>query len=150
MKQVKKTGLVLLTFAFLASSISPALARHWGNGGLWHSVMNTNSYTAEQQAAVQEISNDYYGKTSTLHQQLIAKQYEYNALLMESTPNKEKINIVAKEIETMNLSLDALRVKRDTALAQAGLTQKSAELGYYGHRRNENHRDGDHFRMRNW
>ncbi|WP_428998988.1 periplasmic heavy metal sensor [Pseudomonas aeruginosa] len=51
----------------------------------------------------------------------MTKRYEYNALLAANPPDSSKINAVAKEMENLRQSLDELRVKRDIAMAEAGI-----------------------------
>ena len=105
--------------------------------------------TAEQQAAAQKIYDDYYSQTSALRQQLTSKRYEYNALLTASSPDTAKINAVAKEMEALNQSLDEQRVKRDVAMAQAGVP-RGAGMGYGGCGGGGNHRGGGHMGMGHW
>ncbi|SFU21135.1 zinc resistance-associated protein [Kosakonia arachidis] len=121
MRQHKQIGLALVTMALMAMGSTSVLASdNWGNhGGMWQ--QGTNSLTTEQQTAAQKIHDGYYAQTSALRQQLASKRYEYNALLTASTPDSNKINAVAKEMASLNQSLDESRVKRDIALAQAGI-----------------------------
>ena len=120
MKRNTKAGLALI-----------ALARHhWGNGGgMWQ--QNGSGLSAEQQAAAQKIHNDFYNQTNALRQQLMSKRYEYNALLATNPPDTAKINAVAKEMESLRQSLDEQRVKRDVAMAQAGVPGGMG-MGYGG------------------
>ena len=105
--------------------------------------------TTEQQATAQKIYDDYYSQTSALRQQLTSKRYEYNALLTASSPDTAKINAVAKEMEALNQSLDEQRVKRDVAMAQAGVP-RGAGMGYGGCGGGGNHRGGGHMGMGHW
>ncbi|WP_336222284.1 zinc resistance sensor/chaperone ZraP [Citrobacter amalonaticus] len=131
MKRNKKAGLALIALSLMVLGSSPALARHhWGNGdGMWQ--QNVGSLSAEQQAAVQKIHNDFYNQTNALRQQLMSKRYEYNALLATNPPDTAKINAVAKEMESLKQSLDEQRVKRDVAMAQAGVPGGMG-MGYGG------------------
>ncbi|CBG90455.1 zinc resistance-associated protein [Citrobacter rodentium ICC168] len=131
MKRNNKAGLTLIAFSLMAFAASPALARHhWGNGdGMGPHY--ASPLTAEQQTAMQKIHDDYYNQTSALRQQLMSKRYEYNALLSTNAPDSAKINAVAKEMASLNQSLDELRVKRDVAMAQAGIT-RGTDMGYGG------------------
>ena len=131
MKRNTKTGLALIALSLMVLGASPALARHhWGNGdGMWQ--QNSGVLNAEQQAAAQKIHNEFYNQANTLRQQLMSKRYEYNALLTASSPDKAKINAVAKEMETLRQSLDELRVKRDVAMVEAGVPH-GAGMGYGG------------------
>ncbi|ECW5299962.1 zinc resistance sensor/chaperone ZraP, partial [Salmonella enterica subsp. enterica serovar Heidelberg] len=123
---------------------------HWGNNdGMWQ--QGVSPLTTEQQATAQKIYDDYYTQTSALRQQLISKRYEYNALLTASSPDTAKINAVAKEMESLGQKLDEQRVKRDVAMAQAGIP-RGAGMGYggcggYG---GGYHRGGGHMGMGNW
>ncbi|STM08359.1 zinc resistance protein [Escherichia coli] len=87
--------------------------------------------TSEQQTAWQKIHNDFYAQSSALQQQLVTKRYEYNALLAANPPDSSKINAVAKEMENLRQSLDELRVKRDIAMAEAGIPRGTG-MGYGG------------------
>lgn len=122
MKRINKTCLTLVALSLLALSSTSALAgHHWGNGGgMWQ--QNGSPLSADQQATAQKIQNDFYAQTNALRQQLMSKRYEYNALLAASAPDSAKINAVAKEMESMRQSLDEQRVKRDLAMAQAGIS----------------------------
>ena len=79
----------------------------------------------------QKIHNDFYAQSSALQQQLVTKRYEYNALLAANPPDSSKINAVAKEMENLRQSLDELRVKRDIAMAEAGIPRGTG-MGYGG------------------
>ncbi|MBE4629186.1 periplasmic heavy metal sensor, partial [Escherichia coli] len=81
--------------------------------------------------AWQKIHNDFYAQSSALQQQLVTKRYEYNALLAANPPDSSKINAVAKEMENLRQSLDELRVKRDIAMAEAGIPRGTG-MGYGG------------------
>ncbi len=83
--------------------------------------------------SVAEIHNDFYAQSSALQQQLVTKRYEYNALLAANPPDSSKINAVAKEMENLRQSLDELRVKRDIAMAEAGIPRGTGMgMGYGG------------------
>lgn len=92
---------------------------------------NAAPLTSEQQTVWQKIHNDFYAQSSVLQQKLVTKRYEYNALLAANPPDSSKINAVAKEMETLRQSLDELRVKRDIAMAEAGIP-RGYGMGYGG------------------
>ncbi|MFP5605826.1 zinc resistance sensor/chaperone ZraP [Salmonella sp. 741265143_HSA] len=151
MKRNHKSAIALIALSLLALSSGAAFAgHHWGNNdGMWQ--QGGSPLTAEQQATAQKIYDDYYTQTSALRQQLISKRYEYNALLTASSPDTAKINAVAKEMESLGQKLDEQRVKRDVAMAQAGIP-RGAGMGYggcggYG---GGYHRGGGHMGMGNW
>ncbi|EAW8511527.1 zinc resistance sensor/chaperone ZraP [Salmonella enterica] len=151
MKRNNKSAIALIALSLLALSSGAAFAgHHWGNNdGMWQ--QGGSPLTTEQQATAQKIYNDYYTQTSALRQQLISKRYEYNALLTASSPDTAKINAVAKEMESLGQKLDEQRVKRDVAMAQAGIP-RGAGMGYggcggYG---GGYHRSGGHMGMGNW
>ena len=145
MKRNNKLALIALSLIALGST--PVLAQnHWGYG---MQQRGSTPMTAEQQAAAQKIYDDYYSQTSALRQQLTSKRYEYNALLTASSPDTAKINAVAKEMEALNQSLDEQRVKRDVAMAQAGVP-RGAGMGYGGCGGGGNHRGGGHMGMGHW
>lgn len=151
MKRNNKSAIALIALSLLALSSGAAFAgHHWGNNdGMWQ--QGGNPLTTEQQATAQKIYDDYYTQTSALRQQLISKRYEYNALLTASSPDTAKINAVAKEMESLGQKLDEQRVKRDVAMAQAGIPH-GAGMGYggcggYG---GGYHRGGGHMGMGNW
>ena len=102
-----------------------------GGHGMWQ--QNAAPLTSEQQTAWQKIHNDFYAQSSALQQQLVTKRYEYNALLAANPPDSSKINAVAKEMENLRQSLDELRVKRDIAMAEAGIPRGAGMgMGYGG------------------
>ncbi|CDU93700.1 TPA: zinc resistance sensor/chaperone ZraP [Salmonella enterica subsp. enterica serovar Paratyphi A] len=151
MKRSNKSAIALIALSLLALSSGAAFAgHHWGNNdGMWQ--QGGSPLTTEQQATAQKIYDDYYTQTSALRQQLISKRYEYNALLTASSPDTAKINAVAKEMESLGQKLDEQRVKRDVAMAQAGIP-RGAGMGYggcggYG---GGYHRGGGHMGMGNW
>ncbi|EJM3908472.1 zinc resistance sensor/chaperone ZraP [Salmonella enterica] len=151
MKRNNKSAIALIALSLLALSSGAAFAGHnWGNNdGMWQ--QGGSPLTTEQQATAQKIYDDYYTQTSALRQQLISKRYEYNALLTASSPDTAKINAVAKEMESLGQKLDEQRVKRDVAMAQAGIP-RGAGMGYggcggYG---GGYHRGGGHMGMGNW
>lgn len=151
MKRNNKSAIALIALSLLALSSGAAFAgHHWGNNdGMWQ--QGVSPLTTEQQATAQKIYDDYYAQTSALRQQLISKRYEYNALLTASSPDTAKINAVAKEMESLGQKLDEQRVKRDVAMAQAGIP-RGAGMGYggcggYG---GGYHRGGGHMGMGNW
>ncbi|EMY5996217.1 zinc resistance sensor/chaperone ZraP [Salmonella enterica subsp. enterica serovar Newport] len=151
MKRNNKSAIALIALSLLALSSGAAFAgHHWGNNdGMWQ--QGGSPLTTEQQATAQKIYDDYYTQTSALRQQLISKRYEYNALLTASSPDTAKINAVVKEMESLGQKLDEQRVKRDVAMAQAGIP-RGAGMGYggcggYG---GGYHRGGGHMGMGNW
>ncbi|EAS2414008.1 zinc resistance sensor/chaperone ZraP [Salmonella enterica] len=151
MKRNNKSAIALIALSLLALSSGAAFAgHHWGNNdGMWQ--QGGSPLTTEQQATAQKIYDDYYTQTSALRQQLISKRYEYNALLTASSPDTAKINAVAREMESLGQKLDEQRVKRDVAMAQAGIP-RGAGMGYggcggYG---GGYHRGGGHMGMGNW
>ncbi|EGJ1649567.1 zinc resistance sensor/chaperone ZraP [Salmonella enterica] len=151
MKRNNKSAIALIALSLLALSSGAAFAgHHWGNNdGMWQ--QRGGPLTTEQQASAQKIYDDYYTQTSALRQQLISKRYEYNALLTASSPDAAKINAVAKEMESLGQKLDEQRVKRDVAMAQAGIP-RGAGTGYggcggYG---SGYHRGGGHMGMGHW
>ncbi|HIB1519765.1 TPA: zinc resistance sensor/chaperone ZraP [Salmonella enterica subsp. enterica serovar Muenchen] len=151
MKRNNKSAIALIALSLLALSSGAAFAgHHWGNNdGMWQ--QGGSPLTTEQQATAQKIYDDYYTQTSALRQQLISKRYEYKALLTASSPDTAKINAVAKEMESLGQKLDEQRVKRDVAMAQAGIP-RGAGMGYggcggYG---GGYHRGGGHMGMGNW
>ncbi|EKA6137493.1 zinc resistance sensor/chaperone ZraP [Salmonella enterica] len=151
MKRNNKSAIALIALSLLALSSGAAFAgHHWGNNdGMWQ--QGGSPLTTEQQATAQKIYDDYYTQTSALRQKLISKRYEYNALLTASSPDTAKINAVAKEMESLGQKLDEQRVKRDVAMAQAGIP-RGAGMGYggcggYG---GGYHRGGGHMGMGNW
>ncbi|ENR4424645.1 zinc resistance sensor/chaperone ZraP [Salmonella enterica] len=151
MKRNNKSAIALIALSLLALSSGAAFAgHHWGNNdGMWQ--QGGSPLTTEQLATAQKIYDDYYTQTSALRQQLISKRYEYNALLTASSPDTAKINAVAKEMESLGQKLDEQRVKRDVAMAQAGIP-RGAGMGYggcggYG---GGYHRGGGHMGMGNW
>lgn len=150
MKRNNKSAIALIALSLLALSSGAAFAgHHWGNNdGMWQ--QGGSPLTTEQQATAQKIYDDYYTQTSALRQQLISKRYEYNALLTASSPDTAKLR-GCQEMESLGQKLDEQRVKRDVAMAQAGIP-RGAGMGYggcggYG---GGYHRGGGHMGMGNW
>ncbi|MBV8043114.1 periplasmic heavy metal sensor [Pluralibacter sp.] len=128
MGQKKRMFLAAAVFSTLALHAPSALAGWEHNDGRWQ--QGYSQLTPEQQTASQTIYDQYYAQTSALRQQLASKRYEYNALLIASAPDSDKINAVAKEMASLNQSLDESRVQRDIALAKAGVPRGG--MGYGG------------------
>lgn len=147
MKRNNKIGMALMALSLLALGSSPALARHHGDNqeGMWQ--QNASPLTAEQQRAAQKIYDDYNAQTSALRQQLTSKRYEYHALITATPPDSAKVNAVAKEMASLNQSLDEHRVKRDIALAEAGVPRGMGHGGCGGG--NGYHRGSGHMGMSN-
>ena len=127
MKRNTKIALVMMALSAMAMGSTSAFAH--GGHGMWQ--QNAAPLTSEQQTAWQKIHNDFYNQTNALRQQLMSKRYEYNALLATNPPDTAKINAVAKEMESLRQSLDEQRVKRDVAMAQAGVPGGMG-MGYGG------------------
>ncbi len=127
MKRNTKIALVMMALSAMAMGSTSAFAH--GGHGMWQ--QNAAPLTSEQQTAWQKIHNDFYAQSSALQQQLVTKRYEYNALLAANPPDSSKINAVAKEMENLRQSLDELRVKRDIAMAEAGIPRGTG-MGYGG------------------
>ncbi|HCT7898534.1 TPA: periplasmic heavy metal sensor [Enterobacter cloacae] len=129
MNWINKPMLALIALILPSFGSTSAIARpNWEKGGcIWQ--QNASLLTADQQTAVQKIRNDFYTQISTLRQQLMSRRYEYNALLTISPPDNTKISVVAKEMEALNKSMDELRVKRDIAMAEAGVP-RGAGMNY--------------------
>lgn len=129
MKRNTKIALVMMALSAMAMGSTSAFAH--GGHGMWQ--QNAAPLTSEQQTAWQKIHNDFYAQSSALQQQLVTKRYEYNALLAANPPDSSKINAVAKEMENLRQSLDELRVKRDIAMAEAGIPRGAGMgMGYGG------------------
>ncbi|HAW3211047.1 TPA: zinc resistance sensor/chaperone ZraP [Escherichia coli] len=127
MKRNTKIAQVMMALSAMAMGSTSAFAH--GGHGMWQ--QNAAPLTSEQQTAWQKIHNDFYAQSSALQQQLVTKRYEYNALLAANPPDSSKINAVAKEMENLRQSLDELRVKRDIAMAEAGIPRGTG-MGYGG------------------
>lgn len=121
MKRNHIPGLTMLALLLLALGASPALARHpcWDDGH--RGQQGDSTLTTEQQASAKKIDDEYGPQVRALRQQILSKRHEYHALLTAETPDSAKIEAVAKEVSTLNQSLDELLVKRDVALVQAGV-----------------------------
>ncbi|EFH8829678.1 zinc resistance sensor/chaperone ZraP [Escherichia coli] len=129
MKRNTKIALVMMALSAMAMGSTSAFAH--GGHSMWQ--QNAAPLTSEQQTAWQKIHNDFYAQSSALQQQLVTKRYEYNALLAANPPDSSKINAVAKEMENLRQSLDELRVKRDIAMAEAGIPRGTGMgMGYGG------------------
>ncbi|NDO82750.1 zinc resistance protein [Citrobacter sp. NCU1] len=147
MKRKNTSGLALIALSLMVLGSSPALARnHWGNGDTGMRQQNVSALTTEQQATAQKIDDDFDSQTRSLRQQLMSKQYEYNALLTASSPDSAKISAVAKEMAALRQSLDEQRVKRDIAMAQAGIPRGTG-MGCGG---GGYHHGGGHMGMGHW
>ncbi|MDA8480423.1 zinc resistance sensor/chaperone ZraP [Citrobacter sp. Awk 4] len=147
MKRNNTSGLALIALSLMVLGSSPAIARnHWGNGDGGMRQQNVSALTTEQQAAAQKINDDYDSQTRSLRQQLMSKQYEYNALLTASSPDSAKIGAVAKEMAALRQSLDEQRVKRDIAMAEADVP-RGAGMGCGG---GGYHHGGGHMGMGHW
>lgn len=140
MKFNKTAIAAIISLGFLIGFSGSALAQHGMgnsmNGGQYHQGMNGGGYranlTAEQQAIWQKVFAEYQTATANLHQQLLSKNYEYNAVLTSSPVDDKKLLAVSKEIAALRDSLYQHRVTMDTQLAKAGMPLMGHHRGMMG------------------
>ncbi len=96
------------------------------HGGAWFNL------TPDQQAASQKVFDEFQTATADMRQQLLSKQYEYNALLTSKPVDDQKILAVSKEIQALRDGLYQQRVKMDTEFAKAGVPMMGNHRGMGG------------------
>ncbi|AHG21291.1 zinc resistance protein [Chania multitudinisentens RB-25] len=91
-----------------------------------------SNLTPEQQANSQKAFDEFQLKTADLRQQMMSKQYEYQALLTSKPLDEQKVLAVSKEITVLRDNLYQQRVELDTQLAKAGVPMMGHRMGEPG------------------
>lgn len=105
--------------------------------GMGNNMMNRGggyaaNLTAEQQAIYQKAFDNFQTATANLHQQLLSKQYEYNALLTRAPVDDQKVLAVSKEITALRDNIYQQRVTMETQLAKDGVPLMGHHRGMMG------------------
>jgi len=123
---MKRVSAVFLAVVVIAAVAGAAFA--YGNrfyGGL----------TPEQVAKMQQLEAESLAAMKPIMQQLYAKQAELNALIYSASPDKGKIEALAKELGALQGRLYSERANLNAALIKEGLlplTRSGAGCGGYG------------------
>lgn len=133
----KFTLAALFSIATLAGFSHLAMAQNGMNGpnsqrGMGYQQGYMGSLTPEQQAISQKAFDEFQLKTADLRQQMMSKQYEYNALLTSKPLDEQKVLAVSKEITVLRDNLHQQRVALDTQLAKAGVPAMGHRMGMGG------------------
>ncbi|KFK92184.1 MULTISPECIES: periplasmic heavy metal sensor [unclassified Serratia (in: enterobacteria)] len=133
----KFTLAALFSIATLAGFSHLAMAQNGMNGpnsqrGMGYQQGYMASLTPEQQAISQKAFDEFQLKTADLRQQMMSKQYEYNALLTSKPLDEQKVLAVSKEITVLRDNLHQQRVALDTQLAKAGVPAMGHHMGMGG------------------
>lgn len=136
MTLTKTTLAAIISVAMLAGVSTTALAQNGNHGNMTnaqgtHQGMRAN-LTPEQQAVSQKAFDEFQLKTADLRQQLMSKQYEYQALLTGKPLDEQKVLAVSKEITALRDNLYQQRVALDTDLAKAGVPMMGHGMGGAG------------------
>ena len=142
MTLTKTTLAAILSVAMLAGVSTTALAQNGYHGnmtnaqgtyqGKGYQHGNRANLTPEQQAVSQKAFDEFQLKTTDLRQQLMSKQYEYQALLTSKPLDEQKVLAVSKEITALRDNLYQQRVALDTDLAKAGVPMMGHRMGGAG------------------
>lgn len=136
MTLTKTTLAAIISVAMLAGVSTTALAQNGNHGNMTnaqgtHQGMRAN-LTPEQQAVSQKAFDEFQLKTADLRQQLMSKQYEYQALLTGKPLDEQKVLAVSKEITALRDNLYQQQVALDTDLAKAGVPMMGHGMGGAG------------------
>ncbi|CAI1666307.1 periplasmic heavy metal sensor [Serratia fonticola] len=142
MTLTKTTFAAIISVTLLAGVSTTALAQNgyhanMGNAQGTHQGMgyqhgNRANLTPEQQAVSQKAFDEFQSKTADLRQQLMSKQYEYQALLTSKPMDEQKVLAVSKEVTALRDNLYQQRVALDTDLAKAGVPMMGHGMGGAG------------------
>ncbi|MFU2208983.1 periplasmic heavy metal sensor [Solidesulfovibrio sp. C21] len=114
--------LLATTFALAAIIVFGS----WGSAGaqMGPGMMSGYGYqnlTPEKQAAAQKIYGAYYSQTRALRQQLVAKQYELNALIYGGKADDKKVQELTGEVSQLRSKLYEAQVALQRQLAKEDL-----------------------------
>ncbi|MBC3214987.1 periplasmic heavy metal sensor [Serratia fonticola] len=142
MTLTKTTFAAIISVALLAGVSTTALAQNGNRAnmtnaqgthqGMGYQHGNHANLTPEQQAVSQKAFDEFQLKTADLRQQLMSKQYEYQALLTSKPLDEQKVLAVSKEITALRDNLYQQRVALDTDLAKAGVPMMGHGMGGAG------------------
>ncbi|MBP1000147.1 periplasmic heavy metal sensor [Serratia fonticola] len=142
MTLTKTTFAAIISVALLAGVSTTALAQNGNRAnmtnaqgthqGMGYQHGNRVNLTPEQQAVSQKAFDEFQLKTADLRQQLMSKQYEYQALLTSKPLDEQKVLAVSKEITALRDNLYQQRVALDTDLAKAGVPMMGHGMGGAG------------------
>ncbi|MFC0228566.1 periplasmic heavy metal sensor [Serratia aquatilis] len=135
----KNAFAVLISTVVLIGLGNVAMAKNGNNGqgmpgsqGMGYHQGYMSALTPEQQAISQKAFSEFQLKTADLRQQMMSKQYEYQALLTSKPVDEQKVLAVSKEITTLRDNLYQQRVALDTDLAKAGVPAMGHRMGMGG------------------
>lgn len=137
MKLNKVTLAAIFSLATLTGFSHLVMAQNGMNGPNAHRGMGNHqgyiaSLTPDQQATSQKAFDAFQLKTADLRQQMMSKQYEYQALLTSKPLDEQKVLAVSKEIAALRDNLYQQRVELDTQLAKAGVPAMGHRMGMGG------------------
>lgn len=142
MTLTKTTLAAIISIAMLAGVSTTALAQNGNRAnmtnvqgshqGMGYQHGNRANLTPEQQAVSQKAFDEFQLKTADLRQQLMSKQYEYQALLTSKPLDEQKVLAVSKEITALRDNLYQQRVALDTDLAKSGVPMMGHRMGGAG------------------
>lgn len=133
----KATIAAIFSLAALTGFSHLTMAQNAMNGpnsqrGMGYQQGYMTSLTPEQQAISQKAFEAFQLKTADLRQQMMSKQYEYQALLTSKPLDEQKVLAVSKEITALRDNLYQQRVELDTQLAKAGVPAMGHRMGMGG------------------
>ncbi|WP_337261211.1 MULTISPECIES: periplasmic heavy metal sensor [unclassified Serratia (in: enterobacteria)] len=129
----KATIAAIFSLAALAGFSHLAMAQNGMNGrGMGYQQGYMSSLTPEQQATSQKAFAAFQLKTADLRQQMMSKQYEYQALLTSKPLDEQKALAISKEISALRDNLYQQRVELDMQLAKAGVPAMGHRMGMGG------------------
>lgn len=142
MTLTKTTFAAIISVALLAGVSTTALAQNGNRAnmtnaqgahqGMGYQHGNRANLTPEQQAVSQKAFDEFQLKTADLRQQLMSKQYEYQALLTSKPLDEQKVLTVSKEVTALRDNLYQQRVALDTDLAKSGVPMMGHGMGAAG------------------
>jgi len=133
MRMWKIFGLGLTLGALLLLGLVGTVGAQMGPGMMGgYGGYGYQTLTPEKQAAAQKIYADYYAQTNTTRQQLIAKQYELNALLYGGKADDKKVQELTKEVNDLRAKLYEAQVDLQKQLAKADIPVMGGGMGGIG------------------
>lgn len=135
MHTYKMAGLVFALGALLwlgqagtagAQFMGPGMMGGYGGYGYGY-----HSLSPEKQAKAQQLYADYYSKTITLRQQILAKQSELNALIYSGKEDEKKLQGLTKDIADLRSKIFEQQIALQRKLAKEDLPYMG-NMGGYG------------------
>lgn len=131
---MRRYGLALALTAVLVATAVPAMgygpwwggraqdsdSPRYGRGQGWEGCpyygYQGSNLTDEQKARLKKIDDEYFRKTSSLHDEMRLKRAELNVLLNSEKPDEAKISDTQKQISSIRDRIDQERIRHQLSV----------------------------------